>query len=95
MPLLSLYLIYVITTLPFTIWSFIDGAHCSMRQHTHQLNRKRTKYRLAKTYRGRYWLFLLLMVCSFCCSLHWSDAHPRMQSLCCPPTTNKDRSRIR
>jgi hypothetical protein len=88
MPLLSLYLIYVITTLPNTFWSFIDGAHCSMRQHIRQLNRKRTKYRLATRYRGRYWLFLLLMVCSLCRSLHWSEAHPRTQSLCRPPTTN-------
>jgi hypothetical protein len=60
-----------------------------MRQLTRHLHCKRTKYRLAKTYRGRYWLFLHLMACSFCRSLHWSDAHPRTQSLCSPPTTNK------
>jgi hypothetical protein len=59
-----------------------------MRRHTCHLHRKSTKYRLAKMYLGRYWFFLLLMACSFCRSLHWSDTHPRIQSLYSLPTNN-------
>jgi hypothetical protein len=69
MPLLSLYVSYVITVTPVYFWASVTGSEFSLRRWQQKLVNKSPGYCVSVTYRPHYWILFWMMISSFCASM--------------------------
>jgi hypothetical protein len=88
MPILSLYITYVITIFPSVCHLLLAGSTCSLRRHNRWLHRKVTKFKLATNCHYHQKLAIFLILCSFGCSIFQPLAP--VTRTCLPPFSSKD-----